>query len=238
MNQFEVYIYFASMGRSGSTLIANYFTKPDAKQFMFVEPNVSENNRFNVNLINQLTDFSLQNDPSSLPETLKSLKGKNYKIGIKEVKSDIHSQVNKLIFPEKIVVTCRNIKDIYLSLVEKHRQQNVPLNEDWSYEYCLRESKYILGFCEKNSCSKIIRYEDFIDSYDYRSELCQLLELEGEGVVDRNFDIYNRTFEQELFKGEIRKRDKPYRHIVQKDIQQAEKLSEECQAYQAYFDYV
>ena len=101
MNQFEVYIYFASMGRSEAPLIANYFTKPDAKQFMFVEPNVSENNRFNVNLINQLTDFSLQNDPSSLPETLKSLKGKNYKIGIKEVSLTYTLKLTSLSFLKK-----------------------------------------------------------------------------------------------------------------------------------------
>lgn len=237
MKKINIHTYFASMGRSGSTLIANYFTLPERKQFILVEPNLLENNLHNVNLCTQISDYKLVNDINHLEKEFNHLKSKGYKIGIKEVKSKLHDHLYTSIFPDNLAVTTRNIKSIYLSLLEKHRQQKSSLDEKWSYDYCVQESLSITNICNQHPSKIIIRYEDFILSQDYRLTLENSLSLVGGGEVSRNFERFNREYESKLFNGEIRNRNKPYEFINEKDKKQAEELAEECSVYQKLFDY-
>ena len=129
---------------------------------------------------------------------------------------------------EKIIVTCRSIDDTYLSLVEKHRLQRLDLDEQWSYEYCIRESAELIKFVDSNNIDLIVKYEDFIRSTKVQEQILKITGFNGGGDVSRGFERYGRTHETLLYAGKIQQRNKKYTTITAQDRKRARELANTC----------
>lgn len=232
-------LYIASIGRSGSTLIANWLSRPDLGQYIFVEPNLTQG--ISPLLQTQLQRFHLTNNEADGPDSPAALAallaGRQW--GVKEVKGELHDALGSLFQPRRVVVTVRDITEVYLSLVEKHRIQGVEerFDPEWSRQYCVRESGYIHQLARSRPEYYAVRYQDFVCSAATRSALAAFSGFTGGGAVDFNFDLYNRSYETGYHQGEIRMRKQGYRTITDQDIQAARKVAGDCADYQQYFGY-
>ena len=231
-------LYIASMGRSGSTLIANWLSVPERGQYVFVEPNLLQG--VSPLLSTQLERFGLGADPpgvATLEAFASGMAGRQW--GVKEVKGMLHDHVGAAILPSCVVITVRDIAEVYLSLVEKHRVQGVEDRFDpaWSADYCMRESAYLLGMGRANPSYHVVRYHEFVASPAIRDHLSEVTGFAGGGTVDFNFDLYSRSYESGMFQGRIAPRKQAYHTITERDVQAARDVSAQCAGYQAHFGY-
>ena len=231
-------LYIASMGRSGSTLVANWLSVPGQEQYIFVEPNLTQG--ITPLLATQLERFGLApscSTDATLEEFHDLMQGRRW--GVKEVKGILHDHIGSMLQPRRVVVTVRDIAEVYLSLVEKHRIQGVDVRFDteWSRLYCLREAGYLLDLCRNRPDYHVIRYRDFVHSEDSRRALLEYTGFCGGGVVDFNFDLYNRSYETGYFNGRIAPRTRDYRTITARDLHAAREVAGMCVEYQAHFGY-
>jgi hypothetical protein len=245
--------YIAAMGRSGSTLIANWLTHP-GRQTLFCEPNFFTRN-VSAKLISQCKDLKVQISQTDKTETdialdrwLDNRFGDQFdgqKWGFKEVLCDLHERCLNELEPHFILVTVRNIRDIYLSFIEKHQIQR---NENrfppqWSYDYCRHESEQMVKFVHQLDDSGhkyiIVRYEDFITQPHKRAEVEETTGWQGGGDLTRHLSLFDRHFEARQHEGNLtsdirknvtRKLDKEY-HV------QADQLVTSCHAYQSRFGF-
>ncbi|MBU2977957.1 hypothetical protein [Alteromonas sp. C1M14] len=231
----ELDVYIASMGRSGSTALANFLTDPQKQQYIFVEPDIV--NGPNAVFFDQLRDFQLQ-DQSHLGEfDFSNLRNAGAKVGVKEVKCSFHNQMGTLFKADKTIITCRSIDNVYLSLLEKHRLQQLALDDAWAFDYCVREANGLVMFAQKFPIDYVVKYEDFSTSQGVRDTLSDKLNFVGGGEVDRGFVNYGRKFEADMYAGHISSRKTPYQTITETDIRRASQLQALCSEYQHCFGY-
>jgi hypothetical protein len=227
------------MGRSGSTLIANWLSVPDQGQYIFVEPNLGQG--VSPLLRTQLERFNLSGPffagEATLADFNTLLAGRKW--GVKEVKGMLHDQLGISIRPRRVVITVRDIAEVYLSLVEKHRIQGVDdrFDPEWSRQYCLRESGYLQALHRAHPEYHVVRYQDFVCLEDCRERLKAYTGFRGGGTVDFNFDLYNRSYESGFFDGRIALRNQGYRTIEDRDLQAAQEVAGQCAEYQDRFGF-
>ncbi len=246
------HLYIAGMGRSGSTLLANWLTEPNS-QIVFCEPNFFSH-EISVKLNKQFIDFGLSLKGINLDQTqdtqewLRKLTGEQLqgrKWGFKEVLGESHLHCLEELQPEFIIISVRNIRDIFLSFIEKHQTQN---NENrfpgqWSLDYCMEESVKMVDFVERlkqeNQPHIVSRYEDFVNSPEKRQEIENASGWHGGGNLSRHLALFDRKFEQERHKGKLsmQVRNNMSREIDLKFFAMAEALVKSCQRYQMYFNY-
>ena len=206
-------VYIAAMGRSGSTMVANMLTRPPSR-CVLIEPWLPKGAQ-GPKLLEQLRRFGIPTSdrcslvPKSSSEAdsqtsierllAELLRGVSH-WGIKEVRPEMHFPTLPIVTPEKIIVQVRNIKDVALSLLEKHaRRSDERYNLEWTHKYiCTAASTLVkLRRSVENARLRVIRYEDFVISAAARQELEQWLQWPLDGDPGRNLDLFDRDYESE-----------------------------------------
>lgn len=246
-------LYIAAIGRSGSTMLCNVLTcEPD--QIVFIEPKFHTPPYRNM-LMPQLLQYGMEISenqhkqaqglaPLAMLDRLLGPQLRPIKWGFKEVQCSEHQRVLEAFDPTHILVSVRNIFNITLSFMEKHRRQG---NEDlfppsWVLDYCLRESLGLVQFCQHLSVTghsfSIVRYEDFTQNPHFRATLEKALGWKFGDKSDRFMDGFNRTFEARRHKGRgFREPSVAERNLTQEHVGLARAIETRCAEYQHYFGY-
>jgi hypothetical protein len=166
------------------------------------------------------------------------------KWGFKEVQCSEHRRVHEVFRPKHIVVNVRDIFGIALSFLEKHRRQG---NQDrfppaWVREYCLRESRGMVAFCEdlsrRGHAFTVVRYEDFTGDAGYRDALEKSLSWKFGTGADRFLAGFDREFEVSRHQGRaFREPTIAERDLPPDLVDLAREIETRCAGYQRFFGY-
>lgn len=199
----------ASMGRSGSTMIANWLTQPP-ERVVLIEPSLFALRNPDMVRV-QLPAFSVPADDTewTFPDSdwqsrfrrlfAPRLDGRRW--ALKEVLVAESTRVMAAFAPLRVVVTVRDIGMIAASFLEKHRRQG---NQDrfdagWVGAYCRRESAAMVALCRTMDRDDVpyhvVRYEDFVASPQARACLSAFVGWPGGGDPQRHFGKLGRAFE-------------------------------------------
>lgn len=246
--------YIAAMGRSGSTMLCNWLTRPP-EHLVFNEPFFLRANRYPRLLRIQLENFGLPVDEEewaseglSAAERFRRimaprLRGRRW--AFKEVLCSQHLPVLDAFAPPRVLISVRDIADVALSLFEKHREQDSrnQFDERWVVEYCVRESAGLLELRDQLASRRIpflvLRYEDFTRSEAVRRQAADFVGWQGGGAVDSHFDQFDRGFEIRRHGRQIsdRLRERSDRALDSTELQTADAIMRLCTDYQRAFDY-
>jgi hypothetical protein len=243
----------ASMGRSGSTMIANWLTDPPAR-VVLIEPSFFALRNPNMVRV-QLPEFSepASDDEWMYPDTdwlarfnrlfAPRLAGRHW--ALKEVLVAESQRVIEAFAPQRVVVTVRDIGAIAASFFEKHRRQN---NRDrfdtgWVKTYCRRESAAMVALCEAMAAQElpchVVRYDDFVASPAVRARLAAFVDWPGGGFPQRHFGKLGRAFETERHTSGISTRapSLPERALEPDELALLPAILADCAEYQEYFGF-
>jgi len=243
----------ASLGRSGSTMIANWLTRPP-EQIVLIEPFLFDLQNPAM-LHRQFAELGIPASPEEWAFAdadwqarfqrlfAPRLQGKRW--AIKEVLGSEHRKVLAAFAPPRVVVTVRDIDAIAASFLEKHRLQG---NRDrfdsaWVAAYCQRETELITALCEtlraQGTPHRITRYEDFVASAGERAALAAFTGWAGEGDVARHLGHLGRSFEAERHGGGIGQSAPSLaaRALEPEERALVAEITECCAAYRAAFGY-
>jgi hypothetical protein len=245
--------YIASMGRTGSTAIANWFTVPP-RQIVLIEPfffALQNPHMLRVQLENlglgaDDAEWTLVDDnwrERFLRLFAPRLAGRRW--AFKEVLAVEHARVLEDFAPPRVIVTVRDIRDIAASFFEKHRIQGNQhrFNQAWVLDYCQRESREIVALCNRlareDTAWRVMRYEDFVQSADERKKLADFVGWSAGGDVARHLGRLGREFETDRHGNGINARSRQWleRELQSGEHELAERIAAECAAYQAFFGY-
>ena len=245
--------YIAAMGRSGSTMIANWLTSSPS-QLVFVEPAFLS--LPNTRLLRiQLENLGLgpsdeewdRADPSAASRfaRLMSPRLASRRWAVKEVLCAEHGASLDLLRPKRVLITVRNINDVALSFFEKHRLQGnlARFSDEWVVDYCIRESAGLIAFRDelvrRSTPFEVVRYEDFTQSKETRSRVAAFLGWPGGGPTDAHLNRFDRTFEAERHGTTISSmnRQPSERQMDERINCLAEAINHQCSEYQRMFGY-
>ncbi len=245
--------YIAAIGRSGSTLLSNWLTRPPDR-LVFIEPFFLRTSNPRLLRI-QLANFGLPVDDqdwsrgdTDAAQRFRRIMGPRLigrRWAFKEVLCEEHFKILDAFAPPRVVITVRNIADVALSLFEKHRLQNNldRFDDAWVSEYCLRESAGILEYQEllarRGIPFHVLRYEDLIRSDAARLGVADFVGWEGGGVIDSHLAQFDRGFEVERHGREVsgQARDRAERRLGARQLETADGIAERCSSYQSAFGY-
>jgi len=245
--------YFAGMGRSGSTMVCNWLTRPP-DQLVFIEPSFLDVGNTRLLRI-QLANFGLaanddewdRQDASAAArfERLMAPRLSGRRWALKEVLSSEHGSAIDRLAPRRVLISVRNIFDVALSFFEKHRAQDNlhRFDDDWVADYCLQESAGLLALQRQLQSRSVpcavIRYEDFTRSEESRNDLSAFLGWQGGGATDMHLDQFDRSFEVERHGGAVsaRLRERSERNLGEDELALAHSIEERCSEYQRQFGY-
>lgn len=244
--------YVAAMGRSGSTMLCNWLSRPP-EQLVFNEP-------FFLRAVNsrllriQLAGFGMAagNDEWSQADVsgrerfrrlmAHRLAGRRW--AFKEVLTEEHFAVLEAFSPPLVIITVRDIEQVAQSFFEKHRvQDNLDrYDEKWVAEYCLRESTGILEFrqtlVERGVPHRVVRYEDFARCKGERQKIADFVGWRGGGDTAAHFDQFDRGFEVERHGGDVSvPLTSGERRLNDREREIAGTIAERCGKYQEQFEY-
>jgi len=246
-------LYMASMGRSGSTLIANWLTIP-GKQVVLLEPEFPKGLRHR-SLIRQceglgfpVSEAEWSEQDSCAAERIERILGPRLgrlRWGVKEVQCAYHKSILKDYAPACVLVTVRNIRNVFISFVDKHRRQgnDAQYSVTWSQEYCQREAigltQFVAELAKNSVPHMVVRYEDFISDAAVRTGIEAFTGWTGGGSLDRNFEFFNRVYERDMHRGALstQERDETQRLVIDAELAKADELAKQCSGYQAAFGY-
>jgi len=246
-------LYIAAIGRSGSTMLCNMLTRAPS-QIIFIEPKF-HSPPYRGMLTPQLRQFGMDISPARqktalglapqpmlahvLGPALRSVKW-----GFKEVLCEEHHKVLALFAPDHILINTRDIFDVALSFMEKHRRQG---NEDrfppaWVRDYCQRESLGMVRFCQHlaqiGQPHTLVRYEDFTKDADFRVALAKSLGWTLGTQADRFLHGFNRGFEASRHQGrDFRAPTLAERGLPDALVQLARDIQADSAEYQQFFSY-
>ncbi len=243
----------ASMGRSGSTMIANWLTDPP-ERVVLIEPSFFALRNPNMVRV-QLPEFSepAGEEEWTYPDTdwqarfhrlfAPRLAGRRW--ALKEVLVAESQRVIEAFAPPRVLVTVRDIAAIAASFFEKHRRQNNRHRFDtgWVEAYCRRESAAMVALCAAMKAHglphHVVRYDDFVASPEVRSGLAQFVDWPGGGDPQRHFGKLGRAFETERHTSGISTRTPslPERALEPDELALIPAILADCAAYQAYFGF-
>ena len=211
-------VYIASLGRSGSTLVANLMTTPPDR-LVLVEPLLHRGGG-NAGMFDQMArwgwpvgagDLARWREPTTgqspvdrAAAVLAGLLAGLARWGVKEVDPTAHRPGIALLRPKRVIVLVRDIRDVMLSYMEKFRREG---RSDFGGDLLRRlaEGTRVLTWLADGLGAggplRIVRYEDFVASADERATLARWLDWPLDGDPDRNLDLYRRTYEIERHRG-------------------------------------
>lgn len=171
------FVYIASLRRTGSTMLANLLTElPRAYVFrepriglgkLRVRPDVANSfSGFGVDLIavkKAMRDLPREEALERFAAFIEELSPHVEQLGIKEITHDGHEDLSRL-FPEmRVVVTVRDVRDIYLSLYHR-RKELLTRGKLWFETQTLlpylREQSDALFRLMSHHDHLVVRYED------------------------------------------------------------------------------
>jgi hypothetical protein len=243
----------ASMGRSGSTMIANWLTDPPGR-VVLIEPALFALRNPDMVRV-QLPEFSPPATDAewTLPDAdwqarfrrlfAPRLAGRRW--ALKEVLVAESQRVITALAPPRVVVTVRDIGAIAASFFEKHRRQG---NRDrfdaaWVGAYCRRESAAMAALCAAMEADglphHVVRYEDFVASPDVRARLAEFVGWPGGGHPQRHLGKLGRGFETERHASGISTRTPslPDRALEPDELALLPAIIADCASYQEYFGF-
>ncbi len=245
--------YIAAMGRSGSTALCNWLTRPP-DQLVFVEPFFLRPTNPRLLRI-QLANFGLaiceddwrREDLGALERFRRimwpRLRGRRW--AFKEVLCEEHLRVLDAFAPPRILITVRDVADVALSFFEKHRLQGnlKRFDDEWVIDYCLRESAGLVEFRHllenRGIPFRVIRYEEFTRSQAARDNAADFVSWEPGGALDSHLEQFDRRFEVERhgreFSDSLRGRSE--RLLDRAHLEAADQIASRCAAYQSAFGY-
>lgn len=243
----------ASVGRSGSTMISNWFTRPPG-QLVLIEPFLFAL-RNPAMIHRQLAHFGLAAtdaewefaDADWLARFRRlfapRLAGKRW--AFKEVLGEEHRKALTAFAPPRVIITVRDIDAIAASFLEKHRLQGNRdrFDADWVVAYCLRETRAIVDLratlAAQGTPCRVTRYEDFVASAEERGALASFVGWAGDGDVGRHFGHLGRSFEAERHAGGIGQAAPSLttRALEPAELALVEQITADCAAYRAAFGY-
>ena len=245
--------YIAAMGRSGSTMIANWLTLPP-DQIVLIEPflfSLANPPMLRIQLEN--LNLAVSDAEWDYPDATwqdrfarlfaPRLAGKRW--ALKEVLTIEHERVIAALVPQRVVVTVRDIRDIAASFLEKHKIQNNlhRFDHEWVHAYCLRETEGIVALCDQLDAAgtpwRAVRYEDFTASAAERAALAAFVGWPAGGDVARHLDRLDRGFETDRHGGGINAASRRWEDRVLDADERAlaETIAQSCAAYRARFGY-
>ncbi len=252
-------VVIASMGRSGSTTIANWLNRPALDEYLFVEPELFAW-PWPYFVLRQFEPLGLQarlglpDDVRRIPDARREeacavlsrlLEGVRY--GVKEI--DCFYLPDSLAGnrrPEAVLLTVRNLADVYLSYKEKFARSGVGDDEGWTEGYIQRRSERLLEIHrEAEACGvplRVLRYEDFVASPTERKACADFLGFRGGGALDRNMQYYGgkkgRLWESGIRHGKLAGRStRPANLVGDADRRKAAEIAESFDDYQKLFGY-
>ena len=245
--------HIAAMGRSGSTMIANWLTSPP-DQIVFLEPSflaVKNTRLLKIQLANlglAVTDdeWALEDESAQARFTrimAPRLAGRQW--AVKEVLCSEHAAILARLQPKRVLISVRNIVDVALSFFEKHRLQGnlERFSDQWVVDYCIREAAGLVKLrdelAQRSHPFEVVRYEDFTQSRERREQLAAFLGWRGGGSTDAHFDQFDRSFEVERHGSGISSRNRPpaERAVEQQLKVLAQTIADGCNEYQQEFGY-
>jgi len=245
--------YIAAMGRSGSTMLCNWLTRPPG-QLVFVEPFFRRTSNPRLLRI-QLASFGLAVDEAEWSgedatgaQRFRRLMGprlQGKRWAFKEVLCEEHFAVLDAFSPPRVVITVRDIADVALSFFEKHRLQNNldRFDDEWVRDYCLRESAGLLEFRGILRARGIpfltVRYEDFTRSEPVRRQVAEFVGWKPGGAIASHLAEFDRGFEIDRHGTEISAtlRLRAERQLGREHLEASDALADQCAEYQREFGY-
>ena len=245
--------YIAAMGRSGSTMIANWLTSSPT-HLVFVEPSFLSlpNTRLLRIQLESLgigpTDEEWNLQDASASSRFGRLMGPRLtgrKWAVKEVLCAEHFAALDKLGPRRVLITVRNIADVALSFFEKHRLQgNLDrFSDQWVVDYCAREAAGLVALRDellrRSIPFEIVRYEDFTRSDGDRDRIAKFVGWCGGGATDAHLDRFDRSFEAERHGTSVSptNRQAADRGIDPALHRLAATISDRCGEYQRAFGY-
>jgi len=203
-------VYIASLGRSGSTLIANLLTMPPHR-LVLVEPKLHRGGT--AGMFHQMERFGCpvgvdelarwrapppeQSPAERAAMVLADRLARLARWGVKEVDPMAHQDEIAMLRPKQVVVVVRDIRDVMLSYVEKFRREGRSDFGEVFWRLC-EGTKALTRLADGLGTStplRVVRYEDFAASVDERAALARWLDWPLDGDPDSNLDIYGRHYE-------------------------------------------
>jgi hypothetical protein len=246
--------YIAAIGRSGSTALCNWLTRPP-DQLVFIEPFFLRTTNPRLLRI-QLANFGLpvddeewRREDATAAERFRRLMGprlRGRRWAFKEVLCEQHYGALEQFQPPRVLVTVRNIADVALSLFEKHRLQNAldRFGDDWVVDYCLRESAGMVEFRhvleQRGIPTLVLRYEEFTRSEAALRGAAEFVGWEGGGAVASHLAEFDRQFEVQRHGIAMSGRLRPAteRLLTQNELRLADTIAGRCSTYQSAFGYI
>lgn len=245
--------YIAAIGRSGSTMLANWLSHPPERivfnEPFFLRPTNSRLLRIQLrNLGMPVADSEWAAADEAPLERFRRLMGprlRGRRWAAKEVLCEEHLAMTRAFAPPRVLVTVRDIVDVALSFFEKHRlQDNLDrFGDDWVVDYCLRESEGMIAYLAVLETAgipfRVTRYEDFTASPQERSRVSDHVGWPGGGDVGANLADFDRGFEIERYGNRVGAGEsgRQSRAITDQCHRAAAAIGERCAAYQRHFGY-
>lgn len=202
-------------------MLANWLTTPPT-HFVLHEPNLKRERRTRLTVM-QLEAWGL---------SLDEVQARQW--GVKEVEADKSAAFLERWQAERVILCVRDIREVALSLFEKHRRQgNLDTYPDsWASEYSVREAAGLVALAARLEQDgpewRIARYEDFARSEAERAAIAAFVGWPGGGDERALLERIDRGFE-----GGQRSR----RHLGAAETALADAVAEQCGAYQRRFGY-
>lgn len=146
--------YIAALGRSGSTALANYLSTPP-DHVVFHEPGLSRSAPTRLFPM-QLADWGIPEDRAF-----------DRHWAAKETRAAFHQPMLERYRPAKVLLGVRRVRDAALSLLEKHRRQDLlgEYDDGWTTDYLHAETRGLVAFAREleraGVSTLVVRYEEF-----------------------------------------------------------------------------
>jgi hypothetical protein len=191
-------LYVAAMGRSGSTVLCDLYSRYPT-HWLMNEPWIVRGNygpgqlekvrRFGFEVADD--DWFRKREGESVVDRFYRVYASILKqlefLGAKEVRSEFHGEYYRLMRPEKVVVLVRDIRDVIISLVEKTEiEKRDGYDTDFVRRYlrdnCLGLVQFYQSVQQTDTQVRVLRYEELTQSEACQKELDQFV---GHGRIER-----------------------------------------------------
>jgi len=245
-------VYLAAMGRSGSTLLCDLYSRYPT-HWLMTEPWITRGSHG----MSQLERVQRFGGTIAKEEWFRKIEGESplerfYRVygpilegleffGAKEVRGEFHEEYYRLLQPRKILILVRDIRDVIISLLEKTIiERKEGYDAAFTAQYLARNCQALMAFPRlvQDTELDVLKYEEFAVSETRRIQIDQFLGCTRLEQVPETGNISTRPWEIE--RHGLRISDKSvYRFRSESTIEWSPLYHEipECRQYNAFFGY-